>query len=614
MFAVIGIFVHFVFALEAPYLISVDPVSDSSIQLEWRNNDAGTDSFHVLRRVEDAGEFTTTVTLPSQLNRYLDDGLSPQTTYEYCLIGIGGGEISDTSNRVKETTLELKEVKKISGLQAIWYPVSEYVCITFIDSSIAEKSIDIYRLPHFQNPEPVTSIQNDDPRYMGPVSYIDSISDPNTWFSYKVCVAGKEDTVLYYDTVYTYKPSAGLNTKKVITADSLLGEIPAQLFNWAMVVGDTLLLSEMNAPDSCYSMIDISEPANPKFIGYAKTSYSDLAREKDGRYKRPTSISPSFTSVNQSLVILTNRGSYPILMSYQWTNTNFVPVDSLLTIHYNSDHTGWYMVGHIVMDSILAVTMQPTDIWYDLSSHFLVNLKNGQFVLKSFVIKEKELGKRPYYFIIDGALSVFLKADSTVGCDGSCLDVKFLSFDYSFGIQNPAVYSFLYTGSSSSDRRACLAEYLSELTIFENSVSNGDYRIYGIGNDLLYNRTPPFIHVDTARSLVVTVSDTMVSIYRYNNGYTTATRFLPSTKRALPDIFPNFSFTPAGNSTAVNLPQGKAANRINVYDFRGRLLWTSSERSTKYLVPKTSAGQALIVLVDFGGGKRVTRKCIVSGR
>jgi hypothetical protein len=42
--------IHIAFSLEAPYLISANALSDSSISLAWRNNDAETEGFIVQRR------------------------------------------------------------------------------------------------------------------------------------------------------------------------------------------------------------------------------------------------------------------------------------------------------------------------------------------------------------------------------------------------------------------------------------------------------------------------------------------------------------------------------------------------------------------------------------
>jgi hypothetical protein len=150
-------------ALQAPYFISADPVSDYCMQLDWRNNDVATDSFEVLRRVAGMGVFLPIVTVPGDSLRYRDCGLMPLTTYEYCAIAIDNGERSDTSNFVQGTTLALKEVLKVKSLESVWYPKDRYVRISFIDSSIAEKRIDIYRLPRFKDPQLVASIINSDP-------------------------------------------------------------------------------------------------------------------------------------------------------------------------------------------------------------------------------------------------------------------------------------------------------------------------------------------------------------------------------------------------------------------------------------------------------------------
>ncbi len=57
-----------------------------------------------------------------------------------------------------------------------------------------------------------------------------------------------------------------------------MGELPIDFKGWGVHVGDSILLTESNAPDSGYTLINIVDKKNPVLIGYQKTKYNTITK------------------------------------------------------------------------------------------------------------------------------------------------------------------------------------------------------------------------------------------------------------------------------------------------------------------------------------------------
>ena len=105
------------YALNAPYLISATALSDTSVGLSWRNNDAATTGFIIQRKDSTATifHFVDSVKSASQLTYTDMKGLLPSTLYTYQVIAYDATEVSGASNSLQVTTQVLPSPLLISA-------------------------------------------------------------------------------------------------------------------------------------------------------------------------------------------------------------------------------------------------------------------------------------------------------------------------------------------------------------------------------------------------------------------------------------------------------------------------------------------------------------------
>jgi hypothetical protein len=263
------------YALNAPYLISATALSDSSVSLSWRNNDAGTVGYLVQRKdsTETVYQFIDSVKIAAQLT-YTDlKSLQPLTLYTYQVIAYDATVLSDTSNSVQVTTLALTEIFKAPVISIAWHgDTSTSVKISIVDSSNVETGYRIYREESFSSVFNLIfdTISKTPKNIGGTIIKMDNTVSFNTWYRYRVAVYKSNDSLFSAtSTAYTfhYTPQQPQN----IIRFHNLSDFPISTDSscWSARAGDSIILRETNAPiGTPFTVINVSNPANPVFAGY----------------------------------------------------------------------------------------------------------------------------------------------------------------------------------------------------------------------------------------------------------------------------------------------------------------------------------------------------------
>ena len=190
------------YALQAPYLISATPVTDTSVQLSWRNNDAATTGFIVQRKDTTATVYKTIDSVKSDTQLTLLDhmGLKPSILYTYQVKAYNASSVSDTSNSVQVTTLGLPVVPDTfvaPGISVLWnYDTSKSVQIKIADYSNCETGYRIYRSAGFSSPfSMIAQIVSAQPANEGTIIFKDTTVAVNTWYRYQAAAYLGSDSV-----------------------------------------------------------------------------------------------------------------------------------------------------------------------------------------------------------------------------------------------------------------------------------------------------------------------------------------------------------------------------------------------------------------------------------
>jgi hypothetical protein len=261
------------YALQAPYLISATAVTDTSVQLSWRNNDAATTGFIVQRKDTTATtyKFIDSVTSATQLT-YLDlAGLKPSTLYTYQVIAYSPSAVSDTSNSVQVTTSATPpfiDTFVAPGISVLWnYDTSKSVQVKIANLSNSETGYLIYRSAGFSSAfSMIGQIVLAEPESGDTIVFQDTTAAINTWYSYEAAAYKSGDSVLSiaYST-FTFKSQEPQQIAKF----TKLANCPiSDSGGWAAIAGDSIILKENNAPAGKFTAINITTPAAPTFAGY----------------------------------------------------------------------------------------------------------------------------------------------------------------------------------------------------------------------------------------------------------------------------------------------------------------------------------------------------------
>ena len=259
-----------VFALEAPYLISATALSDSSVQLTWRNNDVATVGFIVQRADSGGSVFLNIDSVKSAtLTSYIDTKrVQPQVTYTYRMMAYNADSVSLPSNTQQATTLARNEVFKKPAIKVYWnFDTSKSVRVTIYDSSNCETGFRIYRDIGFSGTfSRIAEIASVNPGKMDPIVWCDTMISINTWCNYRIAAFKNNDSI-YSESCSTYT-FHGIEPQKIVKFEKL-GEVSVNPTIWSAQSGDSIICKENPSPAGKYSVINIKDPQHPKFDGYA---------------------------------------------------------------------------------------------------------------------------------------------------------------------------------------------------------------------------------------------------------------------------------------------------------------------------------------------------------
>lgn len=265
------VFLSPAFCLQAPFLISVTALNESSIQISWRNNDINSEGFIIKRLDSSEQKFNAIDTIDSStVLSFIDTkSIHPLTFYSYQVIAFQGTNLSDTSNRMETTTPGAKLQKGAFVVE--WNcDFSKYPKLVIIDSSKSEKGYHIYRKdeasPTFSK---IIEIVSRNPFSTDSIIAYDSSVSNNKMFDYYAVAYNQTDSLIV-DTVsiFTYHEVYPSSVKKL----SKVSEYPISSGGWSARAGDSVILKENNSPADKYTVINIRTPENPEFKGYIDSS------------------------------------------------------------------------------------------------------------------------------------------------------------------------------------------------------------------------------------------------------------------------------------------------------------------------------------------------------
>jgi len=101
----------------------------------------------------------------------------------------------------------------------------------------------------------------------------DSTVNSNTWYMYYVVTyKGQQTLSSVSDTVFTFDVNAmKRSSPRKCTVLGEIGSFPIHYGSWCLKSGDTIALTETGAPDSSFTIIDVSNPSQPRFAGLGKS-------------------------------------------------------------------------------------------------------------------------------------------------------------------------------------------------------------------------------------------------------------------------------------------------------------------------------------------------------
>jgi hypothetical protein len=254
-------------ALNAPYLISADTLNDKEAQLIWRNNDFASTYILIIRKTNITA-WLPIDSVPAATTVFTDSTLHPATEYFYALIAKTQTTASDTSNIVSIMLPPASLVLKQPRILISWAEAAP-ILINYYDSSTTEKGFRLYRKQIAGNWVVIDSQTSGTPGDIGWKTFRDSLTLPNSWYSYKVQTYNDSNSLFSFDTaVFTYVTPKTTNKYSI----NYLSVFPALVNSWIEKFGDSLFFPEVKPlGGSGISIINISQPSIPVFAGYLDT-------------------------------------------------------------------------------------------------------------------------------------------------------------------------------------------------------------------------------------------------------------------------------------------------------------------------------------------------------
>ena len=258
-------------ALDPPTLWSVKALSDSSIEERWRNNDSRTQGYLLYRRQQGVQQFSF-LGLITGRECDTNHNLKASTTYIYALRAVAGSDTSDFSNSDSATTMPpIMKRPLVTGLD--WDYEMRRIIVAYYDSSNREDSIRVYvskdDLPF--NSLDMTLLRQ---TTVGTDTLYIPVTNLNCWYCvYLVAYFGFDTLASKISrTIYCLDADSLIASAPRIYLGEKIGATPISYKGWAVKNGNMVAVLESNSPAQTYSIIDITDPAHPRFKEYRSTS------------------------------------------------------------------------------------------------------------------------------------------------------------------------------------------------------------------------------------------------------------------------------------------------------------------------------------------------------
>ena len=129
--------------LTAPVSVTTSVVSDTQINLTWKDTTVAETGYRILRRKSTVTTFTTVTTLPANSTSYSDTSLTASTGYIYAVVAVdAAGKTAQSANATATTKAEV--VNAPSGL-VVTVSSSSQTTLSWTDNSSNESGFQILR-------------------------------------------------------------------------------------------------------------------------------------------------------------------------------------------------------------------------------------------------------------------------------------------------------------------------------------------------------------------------------------------------------------------------------------------------------------------------------------
>jgi hypothetical protein len=620
------------YSLEAPYLISATAQGDSSVMLAWRNNDLATQGFIIQRKDSTETAFKLIDSVKSATTAiYLDKkAIKGLITYTYLIHAYNITELSDSSNNIQVTTPPapvMSEIFKMPKLSVFWdIDISKSVRITITDSSNCEIGYKIYRDDNFSSSfKPVGAVLSANPKNLrDTVVWFDTTVSINNWYNYKVAVFKSNDSVFSNPcstfTFHSVQANRAIRFEKV-------GECPINLPGVTFTkTGDSIIIKEYPSPDGKFTLINVKDPAFPKFDGYIDSIIlSNYPIETLVSVMLKTGISNSymyyqsgllFPSINvlknEDKIMVTTDTSAKYTM-YKISNNTLTIVDSL-KLNNNQPYPIKLATGFLPLNDTLLLTRYYYNLSYGTGALIfqfgIVKLTSSGFSL--LTTYDAGYGSWPIYvnyyfhgvwnnniFVSKGKPPILQKNSDTL-----------LVFDVlnSRKIQYPApspLFITLNTGLYfSPTENLCIADTVYT-NLFMSDIRDMQGYQTALANNCVYRDTVNLVNnlkhifLDTLNKTVILLFSHKLVVLSYSAVPIGVTDNLnqPSSKKGI-----NILQTSGSSGFIISFPNNHKRAEISLFDLTGRLVdrMRNVTSNTVFWKPKTRSMGCYVITVKSG--------------
>jgi hypothetical protein len=244
--------------------------------------------------------------------------VQPQRKYYYAVIADDGAGNSDTSN-VDSASVPSWPRHCQPPLLTVAENAKSRPVLNIEDRCDAESGYEVWRALDGAALAPWKSLPSDHPRAHEILTVVDSGVPMNSWASYQVRESGDS---LRSDSVdhFVYDHAYGAQAYRGLKLGALLGSLPMNDPYWSYRIGDTLFAGERGAPDSTYSVIDLADPTQPRFLGYRKS----------GLFPKQALVNPGYYSDGKRLygIAISSERNLVVLRRYAYMDGDFLVRDS----------------------------------------------------------------------------------------------------------------------------------------------------------------------------------------------------------------------------------------------------------------------------------------------